>query len=341
MADINTKTNHYRSLDGLRAYSAICIVLMHVLTNGKYALSGFVFEQIIPSFTNLVFLFMTVSAFSMCCGYYKKIIEKSITVEEFYSKRYKKILPFFAVLCALDLIVSPSIDSIYEVFANLTLCFGLLPDANIKVIGVGWFLGLIFVFYIVFPFFCYLLSDKRRAVITFICAFLFNILCELRFDAGRSNIIYSAVFFVAGGIVYLCKDKIENLSVIYKIIVLMLCVAVAVGYFLLGAYTPIILVFCILVLIYAISSRSKFFGNRFTAFISNISMEIYLSHMIVYRILEKLKITQIFDQDILSYIFTAAITIVGTVILSLAVRKALQFAEKIGKKIFYDRKFAK
>ncbi len=323
MADINTNNHRYEALNGLRAYSAICIVLMHVLTNGGYNISGFVFGQLIPSFTNLVFLFMTVSAFSMCCGYYKKIIDKSITVEDFYSKRYKKILPFFAVLCALDFIVSPSLDSLYEVFANLTLCFGLLPDANISVIGVGWFLGLIFVFYIVFPFFCYLISDKRRAFLTLICAFIFNILCEFKFDAGRSNIIYSAVFFVVGGIVYLFKDKIENLTKIHKVLILLLCVATAVCYFLIGAYTPIILVFCTLVLIYAVSSESKILQNRFTAFLSGISMEIYLSHMIVFRILEKLKLTQLLRNNVLSYIVTAVITIFGTVILSLLIQKVL------------------
>lgn len=43
------------SLDYLRAFSAIGILLMHVLANGDYALSGFVFERLIPSFTDLVF----------------------------------------------------------------------------------------------------------------------------------------------------------------------------------------------------------------------------------------------------------------------------------------------
>ncbi|MFR3109175.1 MAG: hypothetical protein ACLTOG_03040 [Mediterraneibacter faecis] len=68
---------------------------MHVLANGEYSIGGFVFERLIPSFTNLVFLFMMVSGFGMCCGYYQKIIDQKISVEDFYKKRYIKIWPYF------------------------------------------------------------------------------------------------------------------------------------------------------------------------------------------------------------------------------------------------------
>ena len=47
----------YKGIDGLKACAIIGIVLMHVLSNGEYRMGGFVFEQFIPSFTNLVFLF--------------------------------------------------------------------------------------------------------------------------------------------------------------------------------------------------------------------------------------------------------------------------------------------
>ena len=81
----------YEGIDGLKAYAILGIALMHILANGKFGLNGFVFQKLIPSFTNLVFLFMMVSGFGMCCGYYQKIIDRKISVEEFYSKRYIKI----------------------------------------------------------------------------------------------------------------------------------------------------------------------------------------------------------------------------------------------------------
>ena len=53
-------------------------------------MGGFVFERLIPSFTNLVFLFMIVSGFGMCCGYYQKFKDQKISVVDFYKKRYNK-----------------------------------------------------------------------------------------------------------------------------------------------------------------------------------------------------------------------------------------------------------
>ena len=174
---VATKADRYEGIDGLKAYAIIGIVLMHVLSNGKYAINGFVFEQFIPSFTNLVFLFMMVSAFGMCCGYYQRVVDRKIRVEDFYKKRYVKIWPYFALLCALDFVISPNKESLFEVFANLTLCQGLLPNANIAVIGVSWTLAVIFVFYMLFPFFCFLIGNRKRAWGVAVAALVFNWLC--------------------------------------------------------------------------------------------------------------------------------------------------------------------
>ena len=186
----------YDALDGVRTLACIGIVLMHVLANTEYNLSGFIYDKMIPSFTNLTFLFMSVSGFGMCCGYYDRMISGNIDIVSFYKKRYKKILPFFALLCFMDLIISPSLNSLYEVFANLTLCFGLIPNADITVIGVGWFLGTVFAFYMLFPFFCFLLADKKRAWLALIASYIMNYLCRVYFDAGRKSIAYSFIFFM-------------------------------------------------------------------------------------------------------------------------------------------------
>ena len=326
---VNT-ANRYESIDGLRAYSAIGIVLMHVLISGNYNLNGFVFEKLIPSFTNLVFLFMVVSGFSMCCGYYDRIINNEIPVEKFYSRRYAKILPFFALLCILDFIISPSMNSVYEIFANLTLCFGLLPNADISVIGVGWFLGVVFTFYLLFPFFCYLISNKIRSWFSFAAAFIFNYICKLYFfDVNhvtdtfsyRTSIIYCAVFFLAGGLIYLYRDSIKKLSQKFKWIVLLLCIGSISIYYSFRGSTVIYIVMFSLFLIYAIGNSGVVLSNPVVKFLSNISMEIYLCHMVIYRGLEKLNLTYIFDSDVLSYLTTSVITLCGAIVFTIVVNK--------------------
>ena len=144
---------HYPGLDVVRVIAIVGIVLMHVLSNGNYSLKGFLFEKIIGTAGNFTILFMMVSAFGMCCGYYEKFRDGTINIETFYKRRYEKLWPFFALLCLIDLLISPSKNSLYELFANLTLVQGLLPNPQISVVGVSWTLAVIFVFYLIFPFF--------------------------------------------------------------------------------------------------------------------------------------------------------------------------------------------
>lgn len=252
---MSTKADRYEEIDGLKAYAILGIALMHVLANGEYELGGFVFGRLIPNFTNLVFLFMMVSGFGMCCGYYQKIIDRKISVEEFYSKRYIKIWPYFALLCTLDFVISPSKNSLYEVFANLTLCQGLLPNAHITVIGVSWTLAVIFVFYMLFPFFCFLLGNKKRAWGVAVAALVFNYLCGSYFNAGRTNIVYDAIYFVTGGLIFLYRKELAEFAQKHKVVAGVILLAATVAYFVLGGSTLTLLFFCVAALVYTFGCK--------------------------------------------------------------------------------------
>ncbi|MDD6489514.1 MAG: acyltransferase family protein [Clostridia bacterium] len=205
---------------------------------------------------------MTISAFSMCCGYYDKILNNKLSLSEFYSKRFKKILPFFAVLVIIDIVMSPSIESVYEGFADLTLLFGFLPN-NISVIGVGWFLGLIFVFYLIFPFFCVLLENKKRAWISFAVSLIYNFVCVNYFDIGRTNILYSACFFLAGGLIYLYRDDILKLN---RWIALGIALFTIILYYLIGENSYMCLLVSCSLLIYAIITNGGYWKTELQSF---------------------------------------------------------------------------
>ena len=258
----------YEGIDGLKAYAIIGIVLMHILANGNFGLTGFVFQKLIPSFTNLVFLFMMVSGFGMCCGYYQKFNDQKISGGEFYAKRYSKIWPYFALLCALDFVMSPSKSALYEFFANLTLCQGLLPNMKISIIGVSWTLAVIFVFYLLFPFFCFLLENKKRAWLAFVCAVIYNFVCSTYFFdeshiadrmavnfSARTNILYCAVYFIAGGLVFLYRKELAEVASKHKVIAGGILLVAIVAYFELGASTFTMLFFCVAALVYTLGCK--------------------------------------------------------------------------------------
>ena len=315
-----TKADRYEGIDGLKAYAIIGIALMHVLANGEYGIGGFVFERLIPSFTNLVFLFMMVSGFGMCCGYYQKIIDRKISVEDFYKKRYIKIWPYFALLCALDFVISPSKESLFEVFANLTLCQGLLPNAKISVIGVSWTLAVIFVFYMLFPFFCFLIGNKKRAWSVGVAALVFNWLCANYFKAGRTNIVYDAIYFIAGGLIFLYRKELAEFASKYKVIAGVILLIATVAYFALGGNTLTMLFFCVAALVYTLGCKRGVLVNPVAKFLGGISFEIYLCHMVIYRVLEKLHLVHLFGNGLLAYIFTAVAVICGSIVFSVCAK---------------------
>lgn len=325
--EIMMENRHYGAIDGLRMIAAFGIAMMHIRVNSNYEITGYVYNTIIPSFTNFVFLFMTVSAFGMCCGYYEKMQKNQVNLTKFYGTRFKKILPFFGTLVLLDIIISPSVASLYEGFADLTLLFGLLPNAgDITVIGVGWFLGLVFVFYLIFPFFCVLIENKRRAWMAFAVSLMYNFVCENYFEVGRTNILYSACFFLAGGLIYLYREEIAELN---------RCVALGVAggevvlYYLIGGNTMMCLLISCTLLIYAIIMRGGILENRVTMFFSGISMEFYLSHMVIFRVVEKLKLNRILGNGWLQYVVTCVLVITGATVFAVMMQKIFSRAKEI------------
>ncbi len=349
---LNTQSKtlqRYDNLDGLRTLAAISIICMHIKYNLDYdiivsnRIIGYVINNLIASAGVFVQLFFVISGFSMCCGYYEKIKNNQISLNRFYSRRYSKILPFFALLVFIDLAMAFVFEGgvskgiIYEAIADLTLMFGLFPANNITVIGVGWTLGVIFGFYILFPFFVFLIWNKKRAWFSFSIMIIINYLCSVYFlsngTAVGANTLRWICFFVAGGLIYLYKDSIEN---IYQKMGKRLGTAIGIALVFIGIIITQIFnvksngnismlintlknIFCYsIVVIGAIGFETVIWSNPFSKFISKISLEIYLSHMLVFRFIEKLGLTKIAGEGILSYVLVCICTIIGVLLFAYA-----------------------
>ena len=319
-ATLPLEQHHYDTLDGLRAIAVVGIVLMHVISHLPIAPGNFLTNNIIPDFTNFTYLFMVLSAFSMCCGYYKKVKDGNIDFERFYKRRFSRILPFFGLMVLIELVKDHNLVSLEESFANITLCFGLYPNADISVIGVGWFLGLVFVFYMLFPFFVFLLSNKRRAWITLAVAVGLYMVGILHFAADqnmpfeRKNILFSASFFIVGGIIYLYRESITKWikNNIWMATVLVLGITTA-HYCTLNiqgnTIFPHMIVFALWI-VFCIGSSSRLLSNKVMKFISNISLEIYLCHMMLFHAVGFLHMENHIQNDVWLYVITAFLTFV-------------------------------
>lgn len=316
---------HYYGIDWIRMLACIGIVMMHMAApiNNDYAISGVLYETVIPSFTNFVYIFMVISAFGMCVGYYDKLKSGKINWSQFYKKRYIKVLPFFSLLVLISIIMEPSLSNLIEGFADVTLLFGLFPN-SITVIGVGWFLGLIFAFYMIFPFFCTLIDNKRVAWISFCLSMLFSLVGASYFSLGRTNIVYCLPFFLAGGLIYLYRDTICKHNWYFYTPIVVISVSCYFGF-------DVSLCTCLFVsataVIMAIADQGSY--NRFISFFSGISMEIYLSHMVIFRAIAKMHLNTRFGNGWLQYLITLGIVLGGTIAFSTVVKKTIHTLEKI------------
>lgn len=330
MAEAKVIQQHYDNLDGFRAISCICIIAMHIRANALYQIDGFIFNEVIPSWTQLVPLFLMLSGFGMFCGYYDKFRSLSIDLNSFYLKRYKKILPFFSLLILIGVIMEHSFSGVIEGITEATLSFGLLPNNQLSVIGVSWTLGIIFLFYMLFPFFVFLCYNKRRAFFSLIVSMMLSGFCVIYFFDGqfvvegfaeRHNFVYCAPFFLGGGCTFLFRNEIQRIMSNNKWISLFACVVLTVIWYIIpNTLNGIsILMFKNLILFlpwlwYAISVDSKVLNNRVMKYLSGISLELYLAQMIVFRAIEKIHGLYLFGNGWLSFIASWIMVVTGLIL---------------------------
>ncbi len=315
----------YNSLNVVRTLGCIVILMFHVMVNENYNLKNdFV---VILGFTAvcLMYFFMTISAFGLCSGYMEKILNGTINLQEFYRKRILKILPFFTFMVIIDLVSGFNINKLYEAFADITLLFGLFPN-EITVIGIGWFVGIIFAFYIMFPFYCVITANRVRTWITLTVSIILNYLCRYYFNTGSHNIIYCLCFFVAGTLIYHYREEILKSGVL----VFLICIAIiSVSGLLSRSYgddTLLLLIIIGAAMTIAISSWGQHIKGRVFDFIGSISYEIYLCHTAVFRMVEKMGLHYKLGNGVLGYLSTCLITLMGAIAFSYVMAKVISLS---------------
>lgn len=353
------KMKRYESLNGLRAIAAIGIVLMHVRATIDVEVTGnFLYNKIIPVMSDFVFLFMMVSAFSLCCGYYESFKSGTVSLNEFYKKRYSRILPFFTILVLLSIAIphspnkaavakaatnilgssglSPFVEKVIEGVSELTLGYGLLPNPSMSIMGVGWFLGVIFLFYMLFPFFVFMMDNKKRAWFSFLITHILCFFCLIyfysdkfiTFEAVPKQFLYNAPFFALGGLIFLYKDRLEKVITGggKKTLLLLLCIAITIFYWMSSGikdtYGGVVIKSCTMGawLIFAIVSQTKVLHNKVIDYLSGISMEIYLSHMMSFRAVQFLHISNYIHNMHITYILTCLCTLAVAICFSHVVK---------------------
>ena len=86
-------------------------------------------------------------------------------------------------------------------------------------------------------------------------ALIFNWLCTNYFKAGRTNIVYDAIYFIAGGLIFFYRKELAEFASKHKIIAGAILLIATVAYFALGSSTLTMLFFCVATLVYTLGCK--------------------------------------------------------------------------------------
>lgn len=332
--------NQYEGLNLIRAIASIGIILMHVLILGEFNFP--LFGNAVKKMSSFVELFFILSGFAMSCGYYYKIKNGQISLDKFYKKRFIKVVPLFLVVVVVEALFTWEFPkTIFEVIANASMLFGFMSNNSLEVASLGWTLGVIFGFYVMFPFFVFSIYTKKRAWISLICSYVLHFVCQIYFlEKGQyQNIILWLFEFVIGGILFLYREELIAFfkKRLYRIVLVCGLIVITLFYYCgwqhgydMGLLTPY--VFSVW-MIMGIISDGVLVNNRLIQYLGRISFEIYLLQMLVFRVVQRIGIIYLAGKGTIGLIF-ATVIVVSVCCVCASVWKKLEY---IVKKLFLSK----
>ena len=160
---------------------------------------------------------------------------------------------------------------------------------------------------------------------------------------GISNITLCLPYFILGGIIYLYRQWIvqwtnKNVaSFPIRIWLKIITLAYSLAFFTLSLYKLESLSSLLLYALWLMCAvtenasihRATLLNNKLTRFFSGISMEIYLCHMMFFRIVEKLHLERYMNNDDWNYWVTWLLILAGAVAFSLLWKRAERRVERM------------
>lgn len=125
---------------------------------------------------------------------------------------------------------------------------------------------------------------------------------------------------MAGGLIFLYKEKIAAIN---WMVFLPITIVSVLGYYLHGGNIYACLAVSSVFVIQAISINLK--NNKWISFLSGLSMEVYLSHMVMFRLIELFKLNMLFGDGWVQYSITVILVFTSSIIFSFVIKKFLDY----------------
>ena len=331
----------YDGLLGLRGIGALGIIAYHVYVLGGFYGSSPYLDRTVGNGGVFVQLFFMLSGFSLMCGYFAQF-NSNPQLDQFYIGRIKKIVPTFWIAllahCIIDYCVGTPISE-YNIIGTASLMFGFMPRYQESLVMAGWALGIEVIFYLIFPAFFVFNRDKKRSWGCFIFSVIMFITYEKFYALGVElsyiNIIRQLVFFSAGALLFHYTDQLDGMESKKRIILFLLCIIIEiVSFYCYGKINGnvVMIIAFIAVMTNQINNKDYVVNNKLFNALGKISYQMYLFHMVVYKLLYNLNVF-VFVQDRISgfnaYIIMYMLVVMGTIVFSLAAKGMVGCCQKL------------
>lgn len=304
----------FEGIVGLRGIGATMIIAYHMYVLNEYVGTNAFLDRTVGIGGVFVTLFFMLSSFSLMCGYAEKIEQNNFEWGQFYKKRFLKLMPAFYTAMTLHLLLNVYAhvkEPIANVIGTASLLYALMPSNQESIVMAGWALGIEIIFYLIFPAFFEFTKTRLHAILTLLGSVLlfysYNSFYGVGIENNHINIIIQLLPFAMGAVLYHCipflvnvkKKTRTHIAFFLKVILLIIFL---VWEILFQNKLMVYIAFSITIL-NQIQYKDFLTTNRFVQALGKISYEMYLFHMIIYRILYYLKVSQLLASAINSKVF--------------------------------------
>jgi len=305
-------------IDALRGWAIIGVLLAHVSIVGSVIYPSWLYKiTYIYVAPRGVQLFFVVSAFTLCLSWYNRKKEEKHALLNFYIRRFFRIAPLFYVVLLYFLYIqnywsgNPNHFSLPNILATIFFLNGFFPAWLNNIVYGGWTIAVEMTFYLCFPLLVSYIKSIRTSLFVLLLAMI--LMQGLRLYLNTLSLFHATFstftfeffpsqlpVFLIGIVVFLCLNspwtlldrKVFKLSLVVFAFALfaqfLFHVPLIAGHYLYGIFFGLLLVFLT-------KYPTKLLVNPITTHIGKVSYSMYLSHVAILYILDRIGFIHLFS----------------------------------------------
>ncbi len=339
------KTQKFQYIDSLRGIAILAVLLVHCHFYGRNQYPSY-FVSLFNHGDLGVQLFFIISAFTLCLSFDKRLLQEKHPVRNFYLRRLFRVVPLFylALIYYLffftgsdrSVLAIPTAINPLVILSTLTFTHGLFPSAINTLVPGGWSLAVEMGFYLIFPFlFRYINSLRRSVLFGFVTALAYQVFYYLvyKHPVFATPLLWQQflyyflpsqlpIFLIGFMLFHLSTTKFSQLKFtqkdnIFIQLVLLLTIIQLASISIFPYHFLYSLLFGFGIYLLSIHP-TRFFVNRFTAYIGKISFSLYLVHFAILKYLSLFNLVDFVNQGLLNFSLRYLLLLVlGTALASL------------------------